>query len=95
MEFNKPKQKEWDKLPSLDSVNTVFEPKRDGVRLAIVSGWTWDGGPQVTDEIIECYTKSYKYKISKFPELISDLQNFFPKQTPVVLDGELVTETLN
>jgi len=104
MEFNKPKQKEWDELPSLDSVNTVFEPKRDGVRLAIVSGWTWNGGPQgyypnsfssTTDGIIECYTKSYKYKISKFPELISDLQNFFPKQTPVVLDGELVTETVN
>jgi ATP-dependent DNA ligase len=87
MEFNKPKQKEWDNLQSLDSVNTVFEPKRDGVRLAIVSGWT--------DEVIACYTKSYKYKISKFPELISDLQNFFPKQTPVVLDGELVTETVN
>lgn len=94
MDFNKPIQKEWDQLSSIDSPNTVFEPKRDGVRLSIVSDPEpgWFGAPNVR---ISFYTKSYKYEISKFPELKSDLVNFLPKRNPVVLDGELVTETPN
>ncbi len=90
MDFNQPIQKEWEQLPSLDSANTVFEPKRDGVRLAIVSDPRFSGWFGTS-----FYTKSYKYEISKFPELKSDLNNFLPKRTPVVLDGELVTETPN
>lgn len=88
MNFNQPTQKEWNELPSIDSANTVFEPKRDGVRLSIVSGWNG------YDDTIECFTKSYKYKISKFPELIPHLHDFFPSREQCMLDGELVTETL-
>ena len=87
MDFNQPIQKEWDQLPFLDSANTVFEPKRDGVRICVRSF-------QENDELC-CYTKTYSYPISQFPELKSDLDNFLPKRIPVMLDGELVTETPN
>ena len=86
--WNQPIQKEWDELPSLNSINTVFEPKRDGVRLMV-------DVDQSNDREIHGYTKSCRYTISsdskpfveQFPELKSDLENFLPKQTTVVLDG--------
>lgn len=87
MDFNQPIQKEWDQLPSLDSANTVFEPKRDGVRICVSS--------EVNNHERYFLTKTYSYSISQFPELQSDLDNFLPKGIPVMLDGELVTETPN